>query len=139
MAGTCYQLTLVILWVWCTGTTVTEMFWNNVHNSQELSVGPLLGTIVMFDNFHHFLDEIYHWCLDPLLNPMWRKLNTKCKVLPFIVECKHTTVNMWAMFTFTNELTTIPNIQNVIHFTQLITKRKSQLVTLTSGNKKKEY
>ena len=40
------------------------------------------------------------------------------------------------MFTFTTELTTIPNIQNVIHFTQLITKRKSQLVTLTSGNKK---
>ena len=48
------------LFCWYTGTTVTEMFWNNVHNSQELSVGPLLGATVMSDNFHHFPDEIYH-------------------------------------------------------------------------------
>ena len=41
------------------------------------------------------------------------------------------------MFTFMTELTTIPNILNVIHFTQLITKRKSQLVILTSGKIKK--
>ena len=41
--------------------------------------------IVMTDNFHHFLDEIYFQCPDPLLNLRARKLNTKCKVLPFIV------------------------------------------------------
>ena len=43
------------------------------------------GVIVMSDNFHHFPDEIYFQCRDPLLNPCARKLNTKCKVLPFIV------------------------------------------------------
>ena len=47
-------------------------------------VGSFLA-IVMSDNFHHFLDEINFQCLDPLLNPCARKLNTKCKVLPFIV------------------------------------------------------
>ena len=42
------------------------------------------------------------------------------------------------MLTFTMKLTDIPNIQDD-NFTQLLTKTKSQSVTLTSVNRKKEY